>query len=57
MSNPVVYLNDAPAEDANTCEFEERVCVDKLLASRNLCQPEATCSLCQPRLYVSGVSL
>ena len=57
MSNPVVYLNDAPTEDANTCEFEECVCVDKSLASRNLCQPEATCSWCQPRLYVTGVSL
>ena len=57
MSNPVVYLNDAPAEDANICEFEECVCVDKSLVSRNLCQPEAICSWCRPRLYVTGVSL
>jgi len=57
MSNPVVYLNDAPAEDANIFEFEECVCVDESFVSRNLCQPEAICSWCRPRLYVTGVSL
>ena len=57
VSNPVVYLNDASAEDDNTHEFEEFVCVDKSLASRNLCQPEAVCSWCLPRLYVTGVNL
>ena len=33
VSKPVAYLNDAPAEDDNTCEFEECVCVDKSLVS------------------------
>ena len=52
MSYPVVYLNDAPAEDANICDFEECVCVVFVLI--NLWFQGTFDSL---RLYVAGVGL
>ena len=49
VSEPVVCLNDEPAEDDKIGEFEEFGRVDNSLRlARNFGQPEASCNWVQP---------